>query len=146
MTPVSLDPSDLSTVLLRLYRLAHEQPTEAFQDAALDLVREVLPFDSYMGGIATNPPHGIDTHPIHLLNQPPEMLVAYEEIKHLDTVAQAAALPGRNTVAGNLRDWYRQREQAPFLDHGARFEQANFLVTCEVDLSTQFAHWISLFR
>lgn len=146
MIQATVDPSDLSAILLRLYRLAHERPIDDFQDAALDLMREVLPFDSCMWGTATTTPVGIDIHTIHLLNQPGEMLSAYEEIKHLDTVAQAVTLAGRSTVTGNLKDWYSQREQAPFLDHGARFEQANFLVTTDVDLSTQFAHWISLFR
>lgn len=146
MTPVSNDSSDLSTLLLRLYRLAQEQPVEGFQDAALDLVREVLPFDSCMWGTATLTPLGIDMHTIHLLNQPQEMLAAYDSIKHLDTAAQALTRPGRNTLTGNLHDWYQHREQAPFIEHGTRFEQANFLVTCEVDPSTQFTHWISLYR
>ncbi len=146
MTTAFNDPSDLSAVLLQLYRLAHEQPVDGFQDAALDLVRQVLPFDSCMWGTATFTPQGVDMHTIHLRNQPEEMLTAYEAIKHLDTAAQALAMPGRHTLTGNLHDWYQHREQAPFIAHGTRFEQANFLVTCEVDPATQFTRWISLYR
>lgn len=140
------DFSDLSAFLLRLYRLAHEQPIETFQDAALDQLRGILPFDSCMWGSATSTQQGIDIHTIHLLNQPPEMVPAYDAIKHLDTAARAVAQPGRSTVSGHLREWYSEPEQAPFLDHGARFEQANFLVSSDVEEHTQFAHWISLFR
>jgi DNA-binding CsgD family transcriptional regulator len=140
------DPAGLSPFLLGLYHLAHERPIEAFQDAALDRLRGAVPFDSCMWGTATYTSQGIDIHTIHLLNQPAEMLGAYEEIKQLDTAAQAVALPGRHTVTGNLREWYRDREQAPFIEHGKRFEQANFLVTSEVDAATRYAHWISLYR
>lgn len=69
MTSPAGAPRDFSELLLRLYRLSHELPIEAFQDAALDLVKPVLPFDSSMWGTATRTDRGIDIHTIHLHNQ-----------------------------------------------------------------------------
>lgn len=146
MTRTSLGPAELSSVLLRLYRLSHELPITEFQDAALRLVREVLPFDSSMWGTATSTPQGIDIHTIHLHNQPREMLTAYEELKHLDTAAQAVGQPGRSTVGFNAREWFHEREQAPLRDYGRRFEQANCFIASEFQPDTRFVHWISLFR
>ncbi|OSZ71642.1 helix-turn-helix transcriptional regulator [Hydrogenophaga sp. IBVHS1] len=146
MQSPSLGQAELSAILLRLYRLSHELPIAEFQDAALQLVREALPFDSSMWGTATNTAQGIDIHTIHLHNQPEEMLSAYEEVKHLDTAAQAAGQQPRSTLAFNARDWFHGRDQAPLLEYGKRFDQANFFISSDFDPSTQLVHWVTLFR
>lgn len=146
MTHSSHGQAELSSFLLRLYRLSHELPIHEFQDAALRLVREVLPFDSSMWGSAAPTPQGIDIHTIHLHNQPPEMLVAYEEVKHLDTAAQAAGQQLRHTLAFNAGDWFSNPGQAALRDYGARFEQANFFISSDFDPGTQLVHWVTLFR
>ena len=92
-------------LLLHLYRLSHEQPVEHFQDRALDLLKPVLPFDSAMWGSATMTAAGIDIHTIHLHRQPPEMLQAYEEVKHLDTAAQAVTRHPSETLAFEASTW-----------------------------------------
>lgn len=137
---------DFSQFVLTLYRLSHELPLERFQDAALQHLRQALPFDSSMWGTATSRPDGIDIHTIHLHEQPPEMLASYEQIKHLDTAAVAAGLQPRATLAFNARDWFHHREQAPLREHGRRFEQANFFISSEHDPRTRFVHWLTLFR
>lgn len=98
-------------LLLNLYRLSHEQPVEHFQDQALDLLKPVLPFDSAMWGSATMTAAGIDIHTIHLHRQPPEMLQAYEEVKHLDTAAQAVTMHPSETLAFEARTWFSGRHQ-----------------------------------
>ena len=146
MTTSSLGQTELSQLLLRLYRLSHENPITTFQDAALNLLREYLPFDSSMWGTATNTENGIDIHTIHLHNQPEDMLLSYEEVKHLDTAAQAVAQRPRHTLGFNARDWFSRPEQAALREHGRRFEQANFFIASDVDVHTQFVHWVTLFR
>lgn len=146
MKQPSLAQADLSALLLRLYRLSHELPITEFQDAALNLVREALPFDSAMWGSARNTPQGIDIHHIHLHNQPQDMLTAYEEVKHLDTAAQAAGRHPRSTLAFNAQDWFNGPEQAPLREYGKRFEQANFFISSDFDPSTHLVHWVTLFR
>lgn len=142
----SLGQTELSQLLLRLYRLSHECPMHAFQDAALSLLRESLPFDSSMWGTATSTERGIDIHTIHLHNQPAEMLASYEEVKHLDTAAQALSQRPTHTLGFNAREWFNQREQTALLDHGRRFDQANFMITSDFDARTRFVHWVTLFR
>lgn len=146
MTHSSHGQAELNVFLLRLYRLSHELPLHEFQDAALKLVRAVLPFDSAMWGSATPTPQGIDIHTIHLHNQPQDMLMAYEEVKHLDTAAQAAGQQLRHTLAFNAADWFSSPDQSALRDYGARFEQANFFITSDFDPGTQLVHWVTLFR
>ena len=45
--------ADFSEVLLALYRRSSELGLEEFQDAALELVRPLVPFDTSMWGTAT---------------------------------------------------------------------------------------------
>lgn len=137
---------DFSQFVLALYRQANEQPLERFQDAALAQLRRVLPFDSSMWGTATSRPAGIDIHTIHLQDQPQEMLAAYEQIKHLDTAAQAVGLQPRSTRGFNAREWFHRPEQAPLRDYGQRFAQSNFFISSDHDPRTQFVHWLTLFR
>ncbi len=144
MTLASLE--DFSQFVLALYRQSHELPLEKFQDAALAQLRRVLPFDSSMWGTATSTPVGIDIHTIHLHEQSPEMLAAYEQIKHLDSAAQAVGALPRATQGFNARDWFHRPEQAPLRDYGRRFGQANFFISSEHDPRTHFVHWLTLFR
>ena len=86
-----------SALLLQLYRASAETSLETFQDTALDILKQVLPFDGAMWGTATFVDGvGIDIHTIHLHEQAPEMIVEYEEVKHLDT--SAALVSGRPHV------------------------------------------------
>ncbi|MCY1204257.1 DNA-binding transcriptional activator UhpA [compost metagenome] len=139
-------PRDFSDLLLRLYRLSHELPIDAFQDAALDLLKPVLPFDSSMWGTATRTDHGIDIHTIHLHNQPLEMVTAYEQVKHMDTAAGEVAKQSNATLAFNAQAWFCRDDQAELRDYGRRFEQANFFITSDSNPQTSFVHWLSLFR
>lgn len=92
-------------------RLSHELPLDQFQESALALVKQVLPFDSSMWGTATDTDAGIDIHTIHLHNQPQGMLAAYEEVKHLDTAADPVQkLPG-GTLASNTELWFSGRSR-----------------------------------
>ncbi len=67
-------PTDLNELLLRLYRLSQELPIYYFQDAALSLVKHVLPFDSSMWGASTYGTNVFDIHTVHLHEEPPEVL------------------------------------------------------------------------
>ncbi len=133
-------------LLLNLYRQSHEQPVEHFQDQALDLLKPVLPFDSAMWGSATMTTAGIDIHTIHLHLQPPEMLQAYEEVKHLDTAAQAIARHPSETLAFEARTWFGGSHQGALRDYGRRFEQSHFFIGGMVNPATLYTRWLTLFR
>lgn len=133
-------------LLLHLYRLSHEMPLDHFQDAVLELIKPVLPFNSSMWGSATLTPTGIDVHTIHLHRQPPEMLQAYEEIKHLDTAGAKAAQAPNATLAFHTDSWFGAPGQKALRGHGKRFEQAHFFIGGAVNPKTRFTRWLTLFR
>ena len=66
-------PNGINEVLLNLYRMSHEMPIHKFQDAALGLIKTLVPFDSSMWGTA-NLEHGTEMHTVHLHQKSPEML------------------------------------------------------------------------
>ncbi|WP_028605186.1 helix-turn-helix transcriptional regulator [Ottowia thiooxydans] len=142
--PSTLD--SYNALLLHLYRLSHELPLDQFQDAALELVKPVLPFDSSMWGSATLTPVGIDVHNIHLHCQPPEMLQAYEEIKHLDTAGALAAQEPNATLAFHADSWFAGPDKKPLLAYGKRFRQTHFFIGGAVNPKTRFTRWLTLFR
>ena len=139
--------NNYSELLLRLYRMAQELPITDFQDAALDLVKPVLPFDSSLWGTAEGKADGVDIHTVHLHNKSPEMLVAYEPVKHLDSaVAPLFAEPRATRGFNNMEAWFPAPEQREIRDVMRRFEIENMLATVVSDPRTKFAHWILLYR
>jgi len=138
--------ADYNHLLLRLYRLSHENPVERFQDEALKLLKPVLPFDSAMWGAATLTAVGIDIHTIHLHHQSVEMLQAYEEVKHLDTAAVAVSQRPSDVLAFDTKAWFCSAEQRPLLDYGRRFEQSHFFIAGLRNPATRFTRWLTLFR
>lgn len=142
--PVALQ--DFSTLLLQLYRLSHELPINAFQDAALDLIKPVLPFDSSMWGTATTAVEGIDVRTLHLYEKSPEMMIEYEQHKHLDSAAASFFGKGHGTRGFNSESWWSGPKYAPFLDYVRRFDQNNIFITMDSDPRSNFMQWVSLFR
>lgn len=139
-------PQDFGTLLLRLYRLSHELPIDAFQDAALDLIKPVLPFDSSMWGTATTADEGIDVHTLHLHEKSPEMMVEYEHHKHLDSAAASFFGKGHGTRGFNSARWWSAPKDSPFLDFVRRYDQNNIFITMDSDPRSNFMQWVSLFR
>ncbi|MFZ4287189.1 helix-turn-helix transcriptional regulator [Variovorax sp. HJSM1_2] len=142
-------PEDFSTLLLRLYRLAQELPIQQFQDAALAQIKLLLPFDSSMWGTGTVTSQGIDIHSVHLHEKSPEMLVAYEPVKHLDTATFRLAGKTNTVVAINAEQEYGGRaskDQADMREFLRRFQHENMLIVADSHPRTRFAHWVSLYR
>lgn len=135
-----------SQLLLRLYRMAQELPITDFQDAALDLVKGVLPFDSSLWGTAAPSQDGPDIHTVHLHNKSPDMLTAYEPVKHLDTAVAGMFAQPRATRGFSLDSWFCEPGQREIRDVMRRFEIENMLATTVIDPSSRFAHWILLYR
>lgn len=137
---------EFSELLLLLYRRSIECELDEFQDEALRLIKRHLSFDSCMWGTATYRDSGIDIHSIHLHNQPPEMIEAYEAIKHLDKAAAAVARTSRATLSFNSASCFTEGDERQFADFNRRFEQRNYFITSAMDPDTRFTHWVSLFR
>ncbi|MBH1963519.1 MAG: helix-turn-helix transcriptional regulator [Comamonadaceae bacterium] len=135
-----------NALLLHLYRLSYEQPIDYFQNAALELLKPVLPFDSAWWGSATVTDTGLDVHTIHLYRQPAEMLQAYEEVKHLDTAAQMVTMRPADTLAFDGHALFGGRHQKAARDYVRRFEQSHFFVGSILIPNRRFTRWLTLFR
>lgn len=133
-------------LLLQLYRLAQELPIANFQNAALDLVKGVLPFDSSLWGTAMPSAGGADIHTVHLYKQSPDMLPAYEAVKHQDTAVATMFEQPRATRGYHLETWFADPSQRPIRDMMRRFAIENMLATTVIDPATRFAHWILFYR
>jgi DNA-binding CsgD family transcriptional regulator len=137
------DLSDFSDMLLELYLLAKVLPIDSFQDAALNLLKPIVPFDSAIWGTAAMTDKGVDIHLMHLHRGTPEMAQAFELVKHEHpagswSVAREIAAEGVHSPAAFGASEYRE-----FL---RRFGHKNVFISQEVDLKTKVLHSISLYR
>jgi len=139
-------PGEFSALLLGLYRLSQEASMAEFPDAALEVMKPALPFDSSMWGTATWGSRGMDVHSIHLHRQPVEMLQTYEEVKHLDTAALAVTRRPVSTLAFDAHSWFSGPRFRAIRAYGDRFEQRHFFISSHVDTRTGLTQWITLFR
>jgi DNA-binding CsgD family transcriptional regulator len=139
----SLELSDFSDLLLDLYGFAREQPIDAFQDATLDRLRSVVPFDTSIWGTATLTDVGVDIHSIHLHRTSAEMLQAYELVKHEDTSARSMMVSNVPTGGFHSPEAFARTEVGEFL---RRFGHQNFFVSQKINPTTRFLHSISLYR
>jgi DNA-binding CsgD family transcriptional regulator len=142
------DVTQFGELLLTLYRLSHDQPLDTFQDAALGLVRQVLPFDTCMWGTGMRQPNGvgIDIHTIHLHRLGPDMIAGYEEVKHQDFAAAAMSGQARATRGFNADALFTDGKGPDFRAYLSRFKLENCFLTTRTDEKTDFTQWISLFR
>jgi DNA-binding CsgD family transcriptional regulator len=146
MLPDSPRPDDFNELLLRLYRLSQELPIQCFQDAALEQIKAILPFDSSMWGTATTTPEGIEIHTVHLHEKSPEMVVQYEHVKQHDIAASSVFGKTRVTHTFNAERFFAEPEKQDMLDFLHRFEHENFFVSAEGVPRKNFMHWFSLYR
>ena len=136
---------DIHGVLLNLYRLSHELPIGSFQDAALEEIKTLVPFDSSMWGTA-NLRHGTEMHTVHLHQKSPEMLVEYDTVKDRDTIARSLTQAPRTTVIVNADHWFGGRDHREMRHFLARHEHENMIVTAAYNADNHMAHWMSLYR
>jgi DNA-binding CsgD family transcriptional regulator len=135
--------SEWSELLLTLYRVAHEQPLEQFHDAALNLLRPLVPFDTSMWGTATAVEGGLDIHTIHLHRTSPQMLVDYALVQHLDTAAASMIGLPMAVRAFHANEWTNRGAMRAFLH---RYGHRNNLIAADSQPQQCFVRWISLFR
>lgn len=115
---------------------------EAFQDAALDTIKCILPFDSAMWGSATMTDQGIDIHTLHLHNTHMQMIDDYQRVKHLDHFAHDVAQQNNATIAFSAAS----ARPGAFQDFLCKHQHLHGLITQTLNPETRFVQWLSLFR
>jgi DNA-binding CsgD family transcriptional regulator len=137
---------ELSAVLLALYAAAREAPLCAFQDTALALIAPLVAFTSAAWGSGRILADGLKHHSVHLLGDPPDRLMDYEEVKHLDTAAFTVGQnPGR-AFAFHAPSLYRERKFAGIREYATRWEHENYVLASHHDTEAGLLHWIGIYR
>lgn len=139
-------PTDLNELLLRLYALSQEREIETFQDAALELIKPNLRFDAAVWGSALVKSGGIDINTIHLHQKTPDMVMAYENVKHLDSSSAGMLNQQKVTRAFHAPSFFEAHDKSPIRDFMQRYKQPNFMLSTDYDEQTSFLHWMTLYR
>lgn len=143
---------EFSDFLLDLYRLARVSTLRDFRPAAMALMRPVVPFDSgrWMHGLRDAPgsfvPHGG-----MLLNESPDMLAAYREVRSQDRIAHELMAKGSGECVGvayRSRSTYEGRGLAGMREYQQRFAHENVLnvVINHVELGERHWRFMALYR
>jgi DNA-binding CsgD family transcriptional regulator len=97
------EPS-LSGFLLELYKLTGRGPSLEFSRHALELLQNMLPFDSGLWGTFTGTSDGPQPHWRYLHRLPAQMMAEYEHVKQYDVLNQQAVANCGRTLNVALTD------------------------------------------
>lgn len=130
-----------SDTVLELQRLARDRPIEQFHVQALELAKQLIPFDKAWWGRAAMTDGVPEVHSSHLYNLPPEYLTDWHSIRHDDvTVGLTCATPGKTVVIDSTDStpglrWLGER-------HGFR----EFICVIHADPRTGLLDHLTLYR
>lgn len=143
--PMPVISSDVSAMLVELYRGCREQSIDRYCGWALGLVRALVPFDSAMWGHGLADPVAI--HDVHVVDQPPEMLSNYAHYQKHDFYAAAVGgQPGRTVdlyATISRADMLRHRI---YLGHAKKFGMEHAICTVIPDAQSGLVNFMSLWR
>ena len=136
-----------SQLVLEIYRASAEKAPQDFQNAALDIIKPVLAFDTSMWGVATHQPGvGLDIHHIHLHNTPQSMITEYGALKHMDSCADAVAGHTRVTMGFHSATRFADRHVREYRDYLRRYGHENLFISTLADPHSKAVQWVTLFR
>jgi DNA-binding CsgD family transcriptional regulator len=136
--------SDFSALLLAIYGLSHSRAVDEFQDAALALIKPVVPFDSGKWGSGTLSAAGVDEHHLHLHRMSNEMLQAYDENKAQDAAAFSVGQHRSATGAFHVPEVFAGN--SAMLDYARRFGHHNLFISADTEPDTGYTQYLSLYR
>lgn len=133
-----------SGVVLGLARASREQPASSFQQAALELAKPILRFDSALWGSGSIRMGEPVTHAMYLYNQPEEMWKTWAKYAYQDRlIGMMLAAPGV-TVNAEEAEVLKGLEIYDKLCKPYGIEHV--LCTCIIDPITSLYNVISLYR
>ena len=140
----SFDP--VSSLLLGIYRAAHELPLDQFQDAVLKQLKPYLKFDSGFWGTVVYEGDSAVVHSHHLMEQPKDIIEDWQQVSHEDVIAQAVAANPSRTFNAHAPTLLRDRGRSAIRNHIERYKLANCLASSAPAESMPVLDWLSLFR
>ena len=134
-----------SEFVLEVWKLTRDGEPGRFEDAALAVVRQRIPFDGALWGYATVERTVLQIHAVHLVEAPEEAMADYELVKHLDPVVrevvahpgQAVLYDGSAPPAGADPRW---------LDFNERYRMQSILQVMRLQKFSRLAMFVSLHR
>jgi len=141
------DATDLSALLLPLYRSARELPVEQFQSWALNRLKPQVSFDAawWGSGVATSAA-GLAVHTIHLHNLPPEILPKYAEVAHQDTPTFVGLERGTGIYRFHMPTIFAAKDKAGIRAFNRSIRNEHAMLCGTVDRATGFTQWMTLIR
>ena len=138
--------TDMNELLLNLYALSQERHIESFQEAALELIKPIVRFDAAVWGSGLVKIGGIDIHTFHLHQKTPDMVKAYDDVKHLDSSSAGMLSQQRLTRAFHAPSFFKAKEKNAIRDFMRRYKQPNFMLSTEYDVQANYLNWVTLYR
>ncbi|WP_027797134.1 helix-turn-helix transcriptional regulator [Paraburkholderia acidipaludis] len=114
--------------LLSLHAAAREVPFEVFQEHALNLLRQILPFDAARWGMARHDARGAEFHAPYLYNDSSETLKDYDEVREDDHAAHWCLANLDTALNFHLPDLYVQNRTPGLLDYVHRYRHIQALI------------------
>jgi DNA-binding CsgD family transcriptional regulator len=137
---------ELSAVLLGLYSAARRVPLGEFQDAALALIQPLVAFTSAAWGSGRVLADGLAHHSVHLMGDPPDRLMDYEEVKHQDIAAFTVGKnPGR-AFAFHAPSLFREHRYAGIREYAKRWDHQSYILASRVDTESGLLQWVGVYR
>lgn len=137
---------ELSAVLLGVYSAAREMPLGEFQDAALALIQPLVAFTSAAWGSGRILADGLEHHSVHLIGDPPDRLMDYEEVKRQDTAAFTVGRhPGR-AFAFHAPSLFREHRYAGIREYAKRWAHQSYILVSRIDQESGRLQWVGVYR
>ena len=140
-----MDLTRFNHLLLALHRAGHDASVRQFQSVALELIGELIPFDSAWWGNASAVP--LEIHRLHLHNCDPSILEAYLPYMDQDFMrAELMAHPGRSINLADLTTRARFVRTALYQNVGKRYKIEWSLGTLLVEPVSSLNEFLTLWR
>ncbi len=140
-----MDTAGLNRIILELHRAGREAALSSFQPSALDLIREIVPFDSAWWGNASAEP--LEIHRLYLHNCEASILEDY--LPYMDEDFMRAALmanPGRTINLADLTTRARFVRTALYQKVGKRYRIEWSLGTLLLEPVSSLQEFLTLWR
>ncbi|MGZ3375613.1 MAG: response regulator transcription factor [Phenylobacterium sp.] len=135
----------LDACVIALYRASREQGADAFEDAALDRLGELVPFDYAVWSRAGVEDGAVRLYSAHQLRMPPGAMEAQAAMGERDVLGAAAfAALGKTNNASPAAD--HTNDPVVVRDLLEAFDLRHFLTTCLVDPFTALITSVTLIR
>jgi len=143
--PSPLDPAALNSVILDIHRAGYEVAFSAFQRAVLELVGEIIPFDSAWWGNAASEP--LEIHRLYLHNCDDSILQAYVPYMEQDFFRAALmANPGTTINMADLTTRARFVRSELYQKVGKRYQIEWSLGTLLLEPVSSLQEFLTLWR